>query len=417
MAEEKVCGTCGNSFSGESCPNCEGIERLSLLPSLPFVGFIFVIFLLVGFSITRISVASFKAKQGSIAKEWQNRGSYDLHNGQADAAVEDFENALVYDRENASYRLELAIALVQADRYSEAQSHLRSLWEERPGDSTVNLQLARLAIHRGDLNQAERYYEGAIYGVWPDQQDPYAERAGVRLELAAALIRAGRRERAQAQLMSLSGELPATSVRRKEVGDLLMQAGAPREAFQQFMEARTHQKGTGYALELAQAAFAQNDFALAAKWANIAVRENPKSTEAQGFAVTASRVLESDPYQYGIGEAQRADRVIRAFTTADTRMGQCFPTYTLGPHSREASESLSKLPAATINQVVNFSNWAGQLRSQMSLRKVQHRDDIEENAMRFVFQTEQFAARSCSLTPTAADTALISLSKERWSNE
>jgi tetratricopeptide (TPR) repeat protein len=417
MAEEKVCASCGNSYSGAACPNCEGLERLNLLPSLPFISFVFAIFLLIGFSTTRIAVASYKAKQHSIATEWQRRGASDLRSGQSDAAVEDFENALVYDRENASFRLQLAIALVQAGRYSEAQSHLRNLWEERPGDSTVNLQLARLAARRGDLNQAERYYEGAIYGVWPDQQDPYAERAEVRLELAGALIRAGRKERAQAQLMSLSGELPTGSTQRKAVGDLLMKAGAAREAFQEYMEARTHQKGTGYALELAQAAFAQNDFASAMKWAKIALRENPKSIEVEEFAKTASRVVESDPYQKGIGEAQRAERVIRAFTTADARMAQCFPTYTLGPHSREAAASLSRLPSGTINQIVNFSTWAGQLRSQMALRRVQHRDDIQENAMRFVFQTEQFAAKNCSAVQTPADTALISLSKERWSNE
>ena len=416
MAEEQVCASCGKPYVGAVCPSCGDLKQLSLLPSLPLVSFVFVLLLLIGFSVTRIAVASYKAKQRSIANTWQSRGETDLGAGRATAAVDDFENALVYDRENASYRLQLATSLVQAGRYDEAQSHLRNLWEERPGDSTVNLQLARLAVRRGNLDLAERYYEGAIYGVWQNEQDPYVQRELVRIELAEILINAKRTEHAQAQLVSLTSEMPSTSPRRKDLGDLLMKAGSPRLAFQQYLEARNRNKGS-YALELARAAFAENDFALASKWAGTAVRENPKSDDAKEFARTANQVLSSDPYQAGIGEQKRAERVVRAFSTADARMAQCFPTYTLGPHSREASASLGALPAATMKQVVNFSTWAAQLRSQMTARKVQHRDDLQENAMRFVFQTEQFAAKNCSVTPTAEDSALVSLSKERWSNE
>jgi tetratricopeptide (TPR) repeat protein len=399
------------------CAECAGIEQLNLLPSLPIVGFVFFLFLLIGFSVTRIAVSSFRAKQLSIANQWESRGNADLSQGRADAAVEDFENALVYGRENAAYRLQLARALVQAGRYSEARSHLRALWEERPGDSTVNLQLARLAARRGDLDLTERYYQGAIYGVWPDQQDPFAQREQVRLELAKALIDAKSLERAQSQLVTLSTELPTSSPRRKEVGDLLMQAGAPRLAFQQYLEARNRVKnGTGqYALELARAAYAQNDFALATRWANTAVRENPKSNESLEFAKLAAQVLTSDPYQAGIGEKGRAERVIRAFRTADARMGQCFPTYTPGPHSHE-SAGTGPL-SATTNQVNNFGTWAAQLRPQMIPHRLQRRDDVEENAMRFVFQTELFAAKNCTSPLTDNDKALISLAKERWSND
>ncbi len=418
MADEKVCTSCGKPYSGTECPRCETLDRLNFLPSLPFVSFVFALFLLIGFSVTRIAVSAYKAKQRSIAYSWQIRGENDLRGGQAAAAVEDFENALVYDRENASYRLQLAIALVQAGRYNEAQSHLRSLWEERPGDSTVNLQLARLAARGGDLQQAERYYEGAIYGVWPDQQDPYAQREQVRLELAEALIQAKRMERAQAQLVSLSAELPMSSTRRKEVGDLLMQAGVPRLAFQQYMEARNHTRGSNaFALELARAAFAQNDFALAVKWANTAVRENANSKEAGEFLKTAAQVLASDPYQAGIGERQRAERVIHAFQTADARMGRCFPTYALGPHAGNSVVSSPGMTPTTMKQVGNFSTWGAQLRPEMIARRLQHRDDVEENAMRFVFQTEQFAGKTCAEPLTADDSALTALAKERWSNE
>jgi thioredoxin-like negative regulator of GroEL len=421
MTKEKVCSTCGNEYSGAECPECLELERLNLLPSLPFVGFVFFLLLVIGFSSTRIAVSSFQAKQRTIANRWQSRGVVDLNRGLPDAAVEAFENALVYDRENASYRLQLAKALVQAGRDEEAQSHLRNLWEERPGDSTVNLQLGRLAARSGDMDQAERYYEGAIYGAWPDQQDPYLQREQTRLELAQALIAAKRNEHARAQLETLSAELPTSSLRRKDVGDLLMKAGAPRLAFQQYLEARNRSKNSSnsYALEIAKAAFAQNDFALATKWANIAVHEDSKSEEAENLAKKASQVLASDPYQPGIGEQKRAERVIRAFHTVDARMANCFPLYSFKPpsDSKGVVASLPGMTPALMKQVGNFSTWGDQLRPQMITRRLQHRDDVEENAMRLVFQAEQFASKNCSLPPTEDDDSLTLLAKERWSNE
>lgn len=419
MAEETVCANCGKAYSGAVCPGCGELERINLLPSLPLVGFIFLALLLIGFSVTRIAVQSYKAKQSSIAAEWQSRGSSDLNSGRADAAVEAFENALVYDRENPEYRLQLATALVQAGRYVEAKSHLRSLWEEHPGDSQINLQLARLEARQGNLNEAERYFEGAIYGVWPDKTNPYDQRERVRLEFAEALIGARQPERAQAQLVALSGELPEYSARRKELGDLLMKAGAPQLAFEQYLHAREHSKGSknAMAMELAKAAFAENNFAVANRWANTAVRETQNSPEAIEFARTISQVLGNDPYQLGIGELGRALRVIHGFQVADKRMGACFPTYTLGPHSREEMPNFGKLSPAALNQVANFSTWAAQLRSQMIAKQMRHRDDLQENTMRFVFQTERFAAKNCSIPMTPDDTALNLLAKERWSNE
>ena len=419
MADETVCANCGKAYSGAVCPDCGELGRIDLIPSLPLVGFIFLVLLLIGFSVTRIAVQSYDAKERSIADEWQNRGSADLSSGRADAAVEAFENALVYDRENARYRLQLATALVQAGRYVEAQSHLRSLWEQHPGDSQINLQLARLEARQGNLNGAERYYEGAIYGVWPDKINPYEQREQVRLEFAEALIAARQPGRAQAQLVALSGELPANSGKRKQVGDLLMKAGAPQLAYEQYMQGRTRIKGhpNTMALELAKAAFAENEFALANRWATTAVRENPQSKAAADFAKTTSQVLEIDPYQSGIGELGRALRVIHGFRVADARMAACFPTYTLGPHSRDEMPSFGKLAPAALNQVANFSTWGAQLRSQMVTKQMRHRDDLQENTMRFVFQTEVFASKNCSVPMTQDDVALNLLAKERWSNE
>jgi len=419
------CTNCGKPLDGGVCPDCGEISRLNLLPSLPLVSFVFVLFLLMGFSFTRFAVQSYRVKQRSIAVFWMAQGAQDVQALKTEAAIDDYENALAYDRENNGTRLQLTSALTQAGRYAEAQSHLRGLWEERPGDSNVNLQLARLEARQGNLASAERYYEGAIYGVWPANLDPYQERLQVRVEFTRLLISAKRREQAMGQLEALSTESAVSGPQRKELGDLFMQAGAPRQAFMQYMQARSHVKGPakGYELELAQAAFAQNDFAMANRWATAAVREDPSSTAAAEFAKTTASIVASDPYETGITELARAQRVIHAFASADARMGQCFPSYAPGAHGRENVASGAPvtppavLPANTLSQVANFSSWAVQLRPQMVASRLRHRDDVEENAMRFVFQAEQYASKNCSLPLSADDSALVSLAKERWSNE
>jgi tetratricopeptide (TPR) repeat protein len=422
MAGEKICDRCGAEYSGAICPECTA-ERISMTTSLPFAMFIIGLFLVIGFSATRLAVSSYRTREQQLAIDWQKRGEAALRDGHPEEAAERFENALVYDRENFTYRLELASALMQANRLDEAKSHLRTLWDEHPGDASVNLLLGRAEVLQGNAAAANRYFEGAIYGVWPKGVDPYRERTKARMELAELLIRQKRTGEAQAQLTALAAELPPNSEFHKTTGDLLMRAEAPRRAFLEYMAAREANRGKGMALELAQAAFAQNDFTLANKWGGMAIREDPTLPANREFGQKVAMVVESDPFNRGIGELERALRVIRAFEAADARMGACFPSYVAGPHSREIVQSEAggqpkgNLTATQQNQVANFSEWAHQLRPRMIAAKLRHEDDVQENAMRFVFQGEQFATKNCELQPGARDAALLSLSKARWSSE
>ena len=82
-------------------------------------------------------------------------------------AVEDFETALVYAKQDDDeYRVRLAESLLAAGRPNEARSRLLSLLEDHPTDAMVNLELARIAAGKGELQDAIRYYRGAIDGIW-----------------------------------------------------------------------------------------------------------------------------------------------------------------------------------------------------------------------------------------------------------
>jgi len=98
-------------------------------------------------------------------------------------------------------------------------------------------------------------------------------------------------------------------------------------------------------------------------------------------------------------------------------MRKCFATYKPDPNAGNVAASMPGVTPEIMQEVGKFRAWADQLSPQMTTRRLQRRDDVEENAMRFVFQTQQFAGKNCSIPPTEDDSALISLAKERWSNE
>lgn len=124
-------------------------------------------------------------------------------------------------------------------RPQEARAHLLSLWEKEPGDGTLNLELARLAVVWGDTPQAIRYYHAAIYGVWPD--NPAEHRLQIRFELSEYLLQHHTvldAKDAQAELVALAAELPPQDAfAQTRLGTLLVQAGLYARALAAFRNA------------------------------------------------------------------------------------------------------------------------------------------------------------------------------------
>lgn len=427
MAGERICDVCGKGFTGAACPECLAASKVSLAPSLPFAGSVLLLFVLIGLSATRIAVVAYKAKISAISSQWQREGQNALSESHADEAVDDFENALVYNRDDRDLHLQLANALAKAGRFEESRQHLLSLWEQKPGDANVNLQLARLEARGGNLSRASGFYEGAIYGVWPAGSNPYEERAAVRLEFAKLLISKHQNDEALAQLAAVASETPRISEQHKIIGDLLLEANAPRQAKEEYSKPRNGGRTMAGAqlLDMATAEFRMNDFEEAKRYAVLAARDQSPPAGAAELATRTAAIVAADPYSKGVGELERALRIIRDVETADQRMSRCYPSYVLGPGTREAVQQQSSganAPTGTLSaqeqsQVANFSNWMAQLKPRMVASKLRHEDDVQENAMRFVFQAEILASKNCQVTPTAQDAALITLAKARWSNE
>ena len=189
----------------------------------------------VGFFGTR-ALAGFNRR---IAREdaarWHAIGAEQLAAGRAQDAVEAFRTASLIDRDDRGHRAALADALRRSGDKTGALDVLLRLREGAPEDVDVNASLARLEAARGNLDDAVRYYQAAILALWPPSR--IEERRALRTELIELLLANGATERALSEVLKLSGEIPDEAADHVHVGRLLLRAGSPQRALDQFTAA------------------------------------------------------------------------------------------------------------------------------------------------------------------------------------
>jgi len=278
------------------------------------------------FALTTVAAHAYHRKQEQFAERWYRRGEQALARARPGEAVEDFRNALAYSRDDDLYRLRLAQALVADHRPQEARAHLLSLWEKEPGDGTVNLQLARLAVMWGDDAQAVRYYHQAIYGLWPDE--PMAHRWQIRFELSEYLL--GRHDvqnakAAQAELVALAAELPPQdAAEQAHLGTLLLEAGLYARALAAFRNALAEKPNLLPALEGAgESAFRMGDYQTARHYLLPVVAQNPHDAQAAQLLDLSELVLKLDSSERGLPSRERAHRAAHDLEIALARADKC----------------------------------------------------------------------------------------------
>ena len=106
------------------------------------------------FGVTLFLFRSFEQHRADLAVRWAERGRIALQQGKPDAAVTALRTALSYAPDERANQLLLAQALAKAGHTEEATNYFLNLWDARPGDGFINLQLARLARQKGDYREA-----------------------------------------------------------------------------------------------------------------------------------------------------------------------------------------------------------------------------------------------------------------------
>lgn len=364
--------------------------------------------IVLGFSFTSLVVNSFREKQNALAVEYYQAGLRALEAKQASAAVDDFETALVYSRDNFQYRLKLTDALLASGQTGEAYAQLRAFWEQRPGNALVNLKLARLEVQLGHVDDAARYYQNAIEGAWPERTDPVPQRTAARFEYGEYLMRQGRAEQAEAALLALAAVLPSSSPEQEKLGELFLRNGDPARALSAYQAQLSQNKSDdGAKLGAAKASFAVGSYEAAHRYLNELKTETAVSRAMLDQLVRLEAI---DPFLHDATAKVRADRTIAVFHIAVHRLAKCGVPFARQMAGTDTSVSVQPKDPA---QWSELARWAEQLSPMMSERKLRGRDDVIESTMRFAFQAEMAAQKECGASAELNDEALLLLARKR----
>src|SRR4029077_8203450 len=229
----------------------------------------------------------YHAQQQFLGNRWFARGTADLKARRFDAAVAEFRNALLYARDNYSYQLDLAEALLGLNRTTEAYSYLLSLWERQPENGTVNLELARIFARNGDRDNAIRYYHNAIYAIW--NGDPDVKRRNARLELIEFLLKENAKPQAQAELVALATDLPDDPALLARGGDLFAQAEEYERALTEYRHSlKLNPQNPAVMAAAGGAAFELGRYKLAKTYLESAVSADPNDAQSADRLKTAA---------------------------------------------------------------------------------------------------------------------------------
>jgi tetratricopeptide (TPR) repeat protein len=336
-------------------------------------------------------------QQESLGNRWFTRGVEDLQQRRFERAVNEFRTALLYSRDNYSYQVELAEALIGLKRTNEAYAYLINLWERQPENGLVNLELARIAVQRGETEQALRYYHNAIYAIWPGDQE--VERRNARLELIEYLVSINAKMQAQAELIALAENLGDDPSQHARIGDLFVQAQDYEHALAEYRLSLKLDRHNPAALAGAgRAAFELGRYDLAQRYLEAAVAANPNDAQSAALLKTTELALKVDPFRRNISVAQRHRIVIQAFAAPGERLKSCSA---MGSSRGTASSATSLQSLA--------DEWA-KLKPEITEQGLRQNPDLVEAAMNLVFDIERQTNAACG-PPTGIDMALLLISR------
>jgi tetratricopeptide (TPR) repeat protein len=413
---ERRCGRCGRPLrTGSSdCNYCRsGILRwrreAAVISSLVAVGVVL-------FAIAWLLTRTFERRRDALARRWFNAGQQALSASQPQTAIADLRSALFY-KDDDLYRLRLAEALAQANYTDQAKAYLLNLWEQRPGSSNINLELARIAAQQHNTADAVRYYHGAIYGVW--DSDAIQHRLETRLELIRFLLQQNQTSSAYAETTSLAAGIPPdNSQMRTVVGDLFVRIGDSANALTQYDMALKNDPHSFPALSgAARAAFSSGKFRRAKQYLDTALREHPDDTALITLLGQTDLVLTSDPLERHLPREQRVQRTLTAFNQAGARLRACgapvsFSASLAATKSSGSTEVNSAGTTTDANKAAKdlaplATEW-NNLRPRMNERSLSLNSDLLDNAVDLVSRIEQAADKNCG-SPTGLDWALLQL--------
>jgi len=302
-----------------------------------------VLLLLVGiitvpaYLFTRTFAAQNREIQIQSAARWYQEGQQHLQAGEIPEAIHSFYRARTDDTQNFQYAFGLATALAAGQQDQEARRVLLGLRDERPENSQINLQLARLAARQVQNQEAARYYRNAIYGDW-SVAEAGPERRQARVELIRFFLDHQDHGSALSELLLLSEELPSDAASYLQAARLFLEAGDPQYAMEHFVQAMEMDKQSATAAAGAgEAAFLQADYTRALRFFRTAEARGEVDERASELLEISRQVLANDPLGPRLAASERRRRLLSGWEHNLTRLQSCLEQQALPLHPDFAS--------------------------------------------------------------------------------
>ncbi len=346
-------------------------------------------------ALTHSYTQAYDRRRTALGVEWFIRGKQELKNGRPPAAVQDFRTALFYDPRNSGFEMYLADALLQAGQTEQALNYYLGLWQTNSANGPVNLQLARLYARKGDNVAAERYFNGAIFGDWPE--NPESNRRAASLELINFYLDRGDTGHAESQLMILSDNLPGDPQLRTRVADLYARVGDDQRALAQFRQAlQLNSKYLPALVGAGETSFRVGDFHAAETYLSRALHLDPSNTSAKQLLAVIQSALALNLYERGIPEAEKVQRTLRVFDIAGKRLQSC-------GESTQVSATSSIAPF--------LERWKQLMATANAHFLTQHPEEVE-TLIDFAASAEKVAQDHCGES-TPDDSAVLAIAHQR----
>jgi Tfp pilus assembly protein PilF len=367
----------------------------------PLLVAILVLITIVFSTITHAYSHAYDRRRNQLGQQWFASGVAELQKNRPDAAVEAFRTALLYAPQDWEYRLRLAEALTQAGHTKQALNYYQSLWQINPQNGVVNLHLARFAASAGQVADAERYFNGAIFGVWPDNANDHRRES--LFELVNFYLNRGDTGQAESQLIILSGNLPEDPVLHARVADLYSKVGDNQRALAQYRQAIQLDPNSFSALYGAgKAAFHLGDYRSAESYLIRAAHDDSAGTDAKTLLEVTQAASSLNPYERGLRESEKIQRVLHIFRIASARLDSCAQT----------SGSSGQLPPALAPLQEPWQRW----KNNATSRFLTQQPDQIEPLFEFSTAIEKQSQSLCGPS-SPEDSAILALANAHPSDE
>ena len=343
------------------------------------------------FALTRSVAATEQQMEARIAAIWYSQGERELTSGEIEKSIESLRKATANARDNRIYALALANALALGNHTSEAQQALLRLRESDPEDAEINLYLARLSAKRGEVREAIRYYQNALYGRWTGALVDQRRRL-LRIELIRFLLDHQDPNRALSELLILETDLPRTASSYLEAAKLFRETGDAPDALKTYIEAlRLDPHNIDGLTGAGEVEFQLGNYIAAERHLKAALAADPKSSQTKQLLSLTQMVLDDDPLAPRIPREEQRKRLLLDLQQASQRLETCVNGT---PDLNKKAELSSLKDQATEEQT--------KLHSDKALLD----SDVVNAEVQLIYQSEQATSSICG-APAGLDQALL----------